>query len=173
MEINGKLKCDLVKIGLAKNKSRDGQTANVDVVTRVDEKACEAAFGFEFTKAVAFGGMVKRATTDDEGRVDGEEYAHLTQKPTPSSKIVIQMHKVRMLSRTLDKIQPALWCNGVQGEPKVDVTIRLPIDIGVNQQFDAKLLEAFKANKSITVDFEPKQGVLDFEAAKAAKAGDE
>jgi hypothetical protein len=169
MEINGQLKCDLVKLTLAKNKSRDCQTANVDAVTRVDQQSCEAAFGHEFTTAVAFGGMVRRATTDSDGKPDGGEvFVHLTQKPTPTGKLTIQMHKIRMLGRTLDKIQPAVWANGVQGEPKVDVTIRIPVDIGVDKPFDANLIEAFKDNRVVAIEFEPKQGVLDFEAAKRA-----
>jgi hypothetical protein len=166
MEINGELKGDLTKLTLAKNQSRDTQTANVDFVTRVDQPTSAEVFGHEFTAAVAFGGMVRRATTDKDGKPDGgETFVHLTKAPQPTGKLVVQMHKARVLGRDLDKIQPALSCRGVQGEAKVDVTIRIPVDLGVDDEFDLKLIKAFRENKVIAVDFEPKQGVLDFEGA--------
>ena len=168
MQINGKLAGKLEKLTMANNKSRDGQTAIVDFITRMNRPDCEASLGVEFSNTVAFGGMVKRATTDSEGKVDGgEEIVHLIKSPQPTGKVVMQIHKIRMLGRVLEKIQPSIGCNGVQGEEKVDVTIRFPVDISVDETFDTKMLATFKASRALKIDFTPKQGVLDFQGAKA------
>src|SRR5688572_4588793 len=121
MKIKGTISGQIDKIALKLNQQSDGQTAVIDLVTRVNEERCRELFGDDFAR-VAFGGMVQRQTVDADGNPDGgTEYAHLIKNPKPSGELVLEMHEVQIFGRKLKGKQPELSVNPVDGEQLADV----------------------------------------------------
>lgn len=154
MKIEGKLTGEVKGVIITRNITRDGQMANVDFVVRVTRDQCAEQFGELFTDSVAFSGMVER--TDDDGNI---EYVHLNT-PKMTSKMVVEMHDIKLWGRKLTGVQPDVTPKPVQGEPKVDVVIRIPVDIGEHDAFDLSVVRATKQGNKVKAEFNPKQGGL-------------
>jgi hypothetical protein len=164
LKIEGKLTGEVEGITVPRNAENDGMIAKVNLVVRVNRDECKRYFGEIFTDSVAFSGMVER--TDGDGKT---EYVHLNA-PKMTSKIVVEMHDIQIWGRKLTGVQPDVVPKPVQGEPKVDVLIRIPVDIGEHDKFDLAVIRAAKRGTKVKAEFNPKQGGLSLAPRKPEEA---
>lgn len=169
MRIDGKINGKFTKQGWASNQSKDGQSMWVEFTCRCDVETCETIFGSGFAHEVAFAGMVEVPCTDADGKEDGSvEIVHMIKDPKPSAKVVMEMHKIKMLGKLLDGLQPTIAnTRPIQGEQLVDIFIRIPIPIEKGSDYPSKVINSCMSGKSHTVEFSPKQGDLPLEGKAA------
>jgi hypothetical protein len=160
MKINGKFSGYARQLLVKRNEDTDGQTAQVDFVTRVTEQQCETAFGDKFS-IVAFGGMAIVDSSDDESKVNedlSDSVQHLIKKPQPSKSLVVEMHSCSLCGVTIPgAVQPELKIEPVDGKRKVDVVIRVAVPLYISDELDAKTFGLFRTGTYAAIEFSPKQ----------------
>ena len=162
MEIRGKVTGEITDFHVKWNKSNDGTEATVDVEFPVAEEHAEELLGEDF-KTMAFSTMrVVEADVGDEDDVD--TVGHLVDSIKPGRRVVFQQHIVKLEGQEI-RTQPKMLRVGmVDGERKVMVKLRLPIDTS-----KASLVSWLVGNvgKAVKAEFNPQQATFEFRAAVA------
>jgi len=153
MKLNGKLKAEVLQVLARKNKSNDGQHAEVLFVATLSRDEVKSILGEEFD-ALAFGAMVTRALADADGNKDGDELVHLADTVKPGRKLVMEMHVIKALGLN-DKLQPEIKkIEPVQGAEEVKLTFAVGFPVNEESGLLANI------GKTRTISFDPIQGTL-------------
>lgn len=166
MKVKGKFSADVVGFFVKRNKSHDGQTAAVDIDVSVRQEDA-SKFGEDFD-ALAFGTMrIVQASVDEVEAVD--KIAFMQDSIKPGRNVVLERHVVSFDGDRVEE-QPELLCiKPVDGEKRVVVSIRIPVDADRAQQLGL----ASKVGKTLSVQFNPQQGELPYRKRKDEAAAEE
>jgi hypothetical protein len=161
VRIQGKISADVDQVRTKRNKSHDGKTTTVDIDVSVKRDDAATKFGEDF-EALAFATMRTRMV--GEGDDAEERITFLQDDIKPGSVIVLERHQIK-IDGDLVEVQPQLLgVTTVDGEARVIVHLRIPVDSDRASQMGI----SDKVNKTIPVEFEPKQSELPLRKKRGA-----
>lgn len=154
MKIEGKFPADVVQKVIKFNKSNNGKSAFVDFDIGVKQDDAKK-FGEDFA-TLAFATM--RTIEAEAADLDGvDKIGFLVDSIKPGKNVVYEHHEVK-IDKFKIKAQPeVLSIKPVDGEPKVNVRVRLEVDT-TNTGLLALLEES--VGQVVKLQFNPAQGEL-------------
>lgn len=154
MQFRGTFSADIKRLEIKSDSSNTGKEANVDIEIGFKQEEAAKKIGEDFV-ALAFSTM--RVVENDEGE-DGHH--HLVDSIKPGKYCVLEQHRITIDDLGEFTAQPKLLSIiPVDGEPKVNARIRIPVDTSKSQLAAVMKL----VGQAVKVKFSPAQGELEFE----------